>query len=208
MAIERTLRYIYTVSLLSERDLGWGDGTVINCLEDGLIYKIKDGAFVVIEYENQPVLKTINGSSILGEGNLIVAASIEIKDEGVSKTASAASIDFVGSGVNVTNTGSDVTVTINGGSGTFAISQVELDFGNNEDFNTSLFISDASVTATSKVVCSISAVATSDNTIEDILVSNISLMAGNNVNASGFTIYAYAPDGASGKFKVNYSIVY
>lgn len=40
---------------------------------------------------------------------------VEIRDEGVQKTAGVASIDFVGAGVTATNTGSAVTVTIPGG---------------------------------------------------------------------------------------------
>lgn len=40
---------------------------------------------------------------------------VEIFDEGVSKTASVASIDFVGAGVTATNVGDAVTVTISGG---------------------------------------------------------------------------------------------
>ena len=52
-----------------------------------------------------------------------MATGIEIKkklailDEGASVTTDAASIDFVGSGVNATTVGGDVTITIPGGSG-------------------------------------------------------------------------------------------
>ena len=42
-------------------------------------------------------------------------AAITIKDEGVNKTTSPSSIDFVGAGVTATNSGNDVTVTIPGG---------------------------------------------------------------------------------------------
>jgi len=41
--------------------------------------------------------------------------NITVKDEGSNLTTTAASFDFVGSGVTATNSGNDVTVTINGG---------------------------------------------------------------------------------------------
>lgn len=42
---------------------------------------------------------------------------IAIKDEGITVVSSAASINFVGSGVSVSAIGRDVTVTISGGGG-------------------------------------------------------------------------------------------
>jgi hypothetical protein len=45
---------------------------------------------------------------------------LKIKDEGITITSNAASIDFAGSGVSGNAVGSDVTETIPGGSGNFA----------------------------------------------------------------------------------------
>jgi hypothetical protein len=47
------------------------------------------------------------------------AGAVAAKDEGVSLTATVASIDFVGAGVTATHTGGDVTVTIPGGGGSY-----------------------------------------------------------------------------------------
>jgi hypothetical protein len=64
-------------------------------------------------------IKTINGSSILGSGDLVVSggASITVKDEGSTLTTSLSSLNFVGSSVVATAVGNDVTVTISGGGG-------------------------------------------------------------------------------------------
>ena len=56
---------------------------------------------------------TINGSGVISSsGGGGGGGSLAIKDEGVSLTPSATSIDFVGAGVTATNSGSAVTVTI------------------------------------------------------------------------------------------------
>jgi hypothetical protein len=61
-------------------------------------------------------IKTINGSSILGSGDLVIgggSSSLEIKDEGIQQTTSAVSIDFVGEGVSaVSDVSGNVTVTV------------------------------------------------------------------------------------------------
>lgn len=65
-------------------------------------------------------IKTINGSSILGSGDLVVSgggSALEIKDESTILTSAATSIAFTGAGVTATNVGSAVTVSISGGGG-------------------------------------------------------------------------------------------
>lgn len=63
-------------------------------------------------------IKTINGLSILGPGDLVVSggggSSITVKDEGSTITTALATLDFVGAGVTVTG-GATATVTIPGG---------------------------------------------------------------------------------------------
>ncbi len=58
--------------------------------------------------------------------------AVAVLDEGVSKTAAATSMDFVGAGVVVTNVGDAVTVTVAGGVGA-GISKLGAVFGGNED---------------------------------------------------------------------------
>ena len=57
------------------------------------------------------------GIDINTGGAIQAASAITISDEGVLKTNQLTSINFVGSGVTVTNTGGAVTATITGGSG-------------------------------------------------------------------------------------------
>ncbi len=94
------------------------------------------------------------------------------------------------------------------GSGTFTISEAEIDFGVVEEYDTSVFVSDTSITGTSKIIVSVSATATTEHTIDDITSTVIIVFAGNVQNGVGFTIYAKAPEGTYGKYKVNYSIQY
>lgn len=65
-------------------------------------------------------IKTINGSSLLGSGNLTISGggALAVSDEGTSLTTGATSFNFVGSGVTATASGTDITVTIPGGGGT------------------------------------------------------------------------------------------
>lgn len=64
---------------------------------------------------------TVNGATGITAspvGTEAGAASLIVKDEGTTLTSAATSINFVGSGVTVTNTGGDVTATIPGATST------------------------------------------------------------------------------------------
>lgn len=98
------------------------------------------------------------------------------------------------------------TSTVSSGGGVAA--EAELDFGTTEEFDTSLFIADTSITAGSLIIVSVSAKATSDHTIDDIVSTNIVVFAGNLSVGAGFTIYAKASEGTYGKYKVNYITQY
>lgn len=73
-------------------------------------------------------IKTINGNSILGSGNLTISggsSSLEIKDEGVSVASSTLSINFTGDSVTATSDGSgNITVDITGGGGVGSVASV------------------------------------------------------------------------------------
>lgn len=65
-------------------------------------------------------IKTINGNSLLGSGDLTISGgggSLAVSDEGTSLTTGATSFNFVGSGVSATASGTAVTVTVPGGGG-------------------------------------------------------------------------------------------
>lgn len=68
-------------------------------------------------------IKTINGNSLLGSGDVTITASanIPVKDEGITITSAVSSFNFVGSGVTATNVGNDVTVTISSGGGSWDV---------------------------------------------------------------------------------------
>jgi hypothetical protein len=63
------------------------------------------------------VFEDVTGYDLVGQatgGNLVVPASISVKDEGANVTTSTSSINFTGDGVLVTGAASAATVTING----------------------------------------------------------------------------------------------
>jgi hypothetical protein len=66
-------------------------------------------------------IKTINGNSVLGSGDLVIGgggSSLIIKDEGTQITAAVASINFTGSSVTASSdVNGNVTVDIQGGAG-------------------------------------------------------------------------------------------
>jgi hypothetical protein len=102
---------------------------------------------------------------------------------------------------------SGVTVDLAAGGGT-TVNEVEINFGTTEDTDIRLFVADAAITANSKIVCSVSAKATADHRIDDIVSTNIVIFAGNVQAGSGFTVYAKASDGTKGRYKVNYIVQY
>ena len=64
---------------------------------------------------------TETGVDLVGDaagGSLVVAANIDVKEEGSTVASQISSLNFVGDGLTVTATGTDVTVTGGGGTGT------------------------------------------------------------------------------------------
>jgi hypothetical protein len=61
-------------------------------------------------------IKTVNGSSLLGSGDLTIAGvgggSISVQDEGAALTTAATSLNFIGGGVTATSIGGAVTVSV------------------------------------------------------------------------------------------------
>lgn len=88
------------------------------------------------------------------------------------------------------------------------VGQALLDFGSTEEANASLFVVDTNITLTSKIIVSVSAESTSDHSIDEILISGVTVIAGNNNAGVGFTIYGYTPQSTTGKYKINYTIEY
>lgn len=81
------------------------DGT--EAVQDIIASTLVAGTNVSLNYDDTANTLTINSTAGSSGTN------VEIRDEGVSLTSAATSLDFVGDGVITTNTGGDVTVTIN-----------------------------------------------------------------------------------------------
>lgn len=88
--------------------------------------------------------------------------------------------------------------------------QVEVNFGSStsEDFNTSVTVNDLNILSTSKILCSVAGIATDDHSIEEILASNITVIAGKIIANTSFDILAFCDNGTYGKYKINYTINY
>lgn len=131
------------------------------------------------------------------------------QDEGVDEGTSGeiTTVNFTGTGVNATASGKILTVDISGGSVT--IGQEEIDFGLPiSEYNTSITVADTDILTTSKIMVTLALESTTDHRIEEVGIANLILSSGNIVDGVSFDINAYCPDGAIGKYKVNYTIEY
>jgi len=127
-----------------------------------------------------------------------------IQDEGVSLTQRT-TIDFVGAGVTATDTGSKTQVSIPGGAGS-SWTETEVDFGAGANiWDKNFTITDAGVTAASKVIIVPSGNTATGRAAGDTQWDNVtySAVAGN----GSFTVYAISATGPiTGKRKVYYNI--
>lgn len=90
------------------------------------------------------------------------------------------------------------------------ITQTEIDFGaaTQREYNVTLTVSDANITANSLIIATIAATATTDHSIDEAMLEPIKVIAGNVVAGVSFDIMAYCDCGTWGKYKVNYSVKY
>ena len=126
-----------------------------------------------------------------------------IQDEGTPQTART-TVDFVGSGVTVTDTGAKTQVSIPGG-GSAVTYQATIDFGANEKSDELFNIVDAGISATSKIVAFVTWVSTLGRDPDEIMADPISLSI--EPKAGSMDVYAMALHGTvSGKYAINYQI--
>jgi len=78
--------------------------------------------------------------------------TITTQDEGGTLSSTVTTLNFVGAGVIATGAGATTTVTIAGGSGTFAVSTAEIDFGTVPIKSKRITVTDASITSASKIM--------------------------------------------------------
>ena len=135
--------------------------------------------------------------------------SLRLQDEG-STLGAVRVINCVGSGVTCTRSGATGTMTISGGSGTFSVTQVEIDFDtcglgtHVAKVACEATVTDASITASSKILVSQAGDAPTGKESDDNEMDPLSCSA---QPASGsFTLRCIPLRGPThGKFKINYA---
>jgi hypothetical protein len=97
-----------------------------------------------------------------------------------------------------------------GGGGSITISQSTINFGANTqtEYNAALTVSDAAITATSKILISVSGESTADHSADEVMAENITVVYANLVNGVSFDILARCDSGTWGQYKINYTIDY
>jgi hypothetical protein len=127
-----------------------------------------------------------------------------VQDEGTTQ-GSVDTINFTGSAVTASVSGSTATINIVGGSGSFSMTQVEIDFGSTPTSYKTFVISDASITSSSKILVMQAGDAPTGKSADENEMDYLKFSA---IPGSGqFTLNAYSIDGSViNKFKINYTI--
>ena len=91
-----------------------------------------------------------------------------------------------------------------------SIQQATINFGTNTqtEFNATTTVSDTNITATSKIVATLCAEATTDHSIDEVIISGVVVSAGNIVAGASFDLNGYCQEGTHGLYKINYEIKY
>lgn len=84
--------------------------------------------------------------------------------------------------------------------------EIEVDFGTIKRQNKTFTIADAQVTATSKIVTTISGKATTDHSTDEIMILDLKAYANNIVDGVGFDIIVFSQNNLKGKFNINYTL--
>ena len=85
-----------------------------------------------------------------GTGDVTITGAV-VEDEGTPVTQRT-NINFTGAGVSVADSGGKTTVTIAGGAGSFSVTEAEVDFGTTAVKTKRFTITDAAITAASKIM--------------------------------------------------------
>lgn len=64
-----------------------------------------------------------------------------------------ANLNFTGAGVSAADVGGKTVITINGGAGSFAVSETEVDFGSTPVTAKEFTVTDAAIVATNEIMC-------------------------------------------------------
>lgn len=138
MAVTTLLRVRRSCTLESELDLGWGEGTSCFCAENGgKWWRIDNGAWVwrgLGGYHSPTALKTINGNSLFGSGNIVIS-----------------------------------------GGGAASITETEIDVGTTPVAEASISVTDAAVTASSKIIGGIAYKAPTGKDMDELEMDDLEL---------------------------------
>jgi hypothetical protein len=93
-----------------------------------------------------------------------------------------------------------------GGGGSASVTQIEVDFGATPATDNEFTITDAAVTATSKIIASLAYEDTADNTADEIIACGVVCTAGKAEAGSFKLLVASLNSALSGKYKINYIV--
>ena len=126
-----------------------------------------------------------------------------VQDEGTQQGA-VNTLNFVGAGVAAAVSGGVATMTIGGGgAGTFAVTEIEVDFGSTPVTDATFTITDATITGSSKIMCVESGNVGTSRVGADSLWDSINYTA--LAGTGQFTLYARASGAVIGKRKLFYT---
>lgn len=150
-----------------------------------------------------PMLLWASGVRAQGPG-VSSAPGIQLQDEGVS-AGRIQTLNCVGAGVVCTKSGVTGIATISGGAGTFALTQIEVDFGSAAAFVVIATVVDAAVVATSKIIFLQSGIAATSRQADENEMDGI--ICTSTPGVGSFVIQCRSDRSLThGKFKVNYTI--
>jgi len=158
-------------------------------------------------YWAQSLYDRVGGATGASSAELaaLIAAITEghaIEDEGSALTQRA-TLNFVGAGVTVSDAGGKTLVTIAGGGGSWT--EVEVDFGSSPVYGAEFVITDAAITAASKVQVLPCGKAATGRTADDWAWDGAAFAA--NPGTGSATCYAqFLPGPVVGLRKVQYSV--
>lgn len=147
---------------------------------------------------------------VTSSGQVSSPLSVLLRDEGTDQGLVRV-LNCTGAGVTCSASGAVGTVNASGGAGSFAVTEVEIDFdtcgiGGPDQFDTcQVSVTDAGVSGTSKILAVQSAVAATSRDADENEMDQLVCLAS---PASGsFTLTCESQQGPThGKFKINYTV--
>jgi hypothetical protein len=194
---------------------GTGSPTALQVGNNTLVGRLSGGGSAIAALSASDVRTFLSINNVDNTSDLskpISTATQTALDGKLSTSGEAATVNTINgkisAGTNVTLTGTGTTaspyvINASGGGGSAVSGSAVVDFGS-YSYATKVSVSDALVTATSKINVSLASPAAGRD--DDELEFNPICVAAVAKNGVGFDIYATAPIGADGQFNINYII--